>query len=84
MVEFFNEEDGEEETLVVTMTLESLNARFASLGATPVVAAELQPDRLGAVADSLEAVAEPPRRAVAPDQYSFLMTFATVLYIMLL
>lgn len=53
MVEFFNEEDGEEETLVVTMTLESLNARFASLGATPVVAAELQPDRLGAVADRL-------------------------------
>jgi len=41
MVEFFNEEDGEEETLVVTMTLESLNARFASLGATPVVAAEI-------------------------------------------
>ena len=38
MVEFFNEE-GEEpgaETLVVTMTLESLNARFASLGASPV------------------------------------------------
>ena len=38
MVEFFNEE-GEEpgaETLVVTMTLESLNARFASLGANPV------------------------------------------------
>jgi hypothetical protein len=36
MEEFFNEEDGEEQTLVVTMTLESLNARFASLGATPV------------------------------------------------
>ena len=33
MEEFFNEEDGEEETLVVTMTLESLNNRFASLGA---------------------------------------------------
>ena len=36
MEEFFNEEDGEEQTLVVTMTLESLNARFASLGAAPV------------------------------------------------
>ena len=36
MEEFFNEEDGEEETLVITMTLESLNNRFASLGATPV------------------------------------------------
>ena len=39
--EFFNEElggeeDGEEETLVITMTLESLNNRFASLGARPV------------------------------------------------
>jgi len=34
--EFFNEELGEERTLVVTMTLESLNNRFASLGATPV------------------------------------------------
>jgi hypothetical protein len=36
--EFFNEDMGgdEEETLVVTMTLESLNNRFASLGATPV------------------------------------------------
>lgn len=78
MVEFFNEEDGEEETLVVTMTLESLNARFASLGATPVVAAELQPDRL-------EAVAEPPRRAIAPGQnpYHLLTTFATVFFIML-
>lgn len=84
MVEFFNEEDGEEETLVVTMTLDSLNDRFASLGATPVVAAELQPDRLGAFADRLGAVVEPPRRAVAPGQYSFLTTFATVLYIMLL
>ena len=36
MEEFFNEEDGQEHTLVVTMTLESLNARFASLGATPL------------------------------------------------
>ena len=36
MEEFFNEEEGEEETLVVSMTLESLNNRFASLGATPV------------------------------------------------
>ena len=38
MVEFFNEEgeDPGAETLVVTMTLESLNARFASLGANPV------------------------------------------------
>jgi hypothetical protein len=36
MEEFFNEEDGEEETLVVSMSLESLNARFASLGAAPV------------------------------------------------
>jgi len=38
MVEFFNEEgeDPGAETLVVTMTLESLNARFASLGASPV------------------------------------------------
>jgi hypothetical protein len=36
MEEFFNEEDGEEQTLVVTMTLESLNARFLSLAATPV------------------------------------------------
>ena len=36
MEEFFNEEDGEEQTLVVTMTLESLNARFLSLGAAPV------------------------------------------------
>ena len=35
--EFFNEDmGGEEQTLVVTMTLESLNNRFASLGATPV------------------------------------------------
>ncbi|NBO09382.1 MAG: hypothetical protein EBV30_08575 [Actinobacteria bacterium] len=35
--EFFNEElGGEEQTLVVTMTLESLNNRFASLGATPI------------------------------------------------
>ena len=40
--EFFNEElggedmGGEEQTLVVTMTLESLNNRFASLGASPV------------------------------------------------
>jgi hypothetical protein len=36
--EFFNEDmgGGEEETLVVTVTLESLNNRFASLGATPV------------------------------------------------
>lgn len=86
MVEFFNEEDGEEETLVVTMTLESLNARFASLGATPVVAAELQPDRLGAVADRLGAVADPrPRRAIAPGQnpYNLLTTFVTVLFIML-
>jgi len=58
MVEFFNEEDGEEETLVITMTLESLNARFASLGATPVVAAELQPDRLGGSRRSLGAVAD--------------------------
>ena len=44
MVEFFNEE-GEpptEQTLVVTMSLESLNCRFASLGATPVTFAEVQ------------------------------------------
>lgn len=41
MEEFFNEEDGEEETLVVTMTLESLNNRFTSLGATPVTLEEL-------------------------------------------
>ena len=44
MVEFFNEE-GEpptEQTLVVTMSLESLNNRFASLGATPVTFAEVQ------------------------------------------
>lgn len=83
MVEFFNEEDGEEETLMVTMTLDSLNDRFASLGATPVVAAELQPDRLGAFADRLEAVAEPPRRAIAPGQNSLLMTLDTVFFIML-
>jgi hypothetical protein len=42
MEEFFNEEDGEEHTLVVTMSLESLNARFASLGATPVALAEFR------------------------------------------
>ena len=42
MEEFFNEEDGEEQTLVVTMSLESLNARFASLGATPVALAEFR------------------------------------------
>ena len=42
MEEFFNEEDGEEQTLVVTMTLESLNARFASLGASPVALAEFR------------------------------------------
>lgn len=40
--EFFNEDmggdeqGGEQQTLVVTMSLESLNNRFASLGATPV------------------------------------------------
>jgi hypothetical protein len=35
--EFFNEDmGGGEQTMVVTMTLESLNNRFASLGATPV------------------------------------------------
>jgi hypothetical protein len=35
MVEFFNEEDAApgEETLVVTMTIESLNNRLVSLGA---------------------------------------------------
>lgn len=42
MEEFFNEEDGEEETLVVTMTIESLNNRFTSLGATPVTLEELR------------------------------------------
>jgi hypothetical protein len=44
MVEFFNEE-GEpptEQTLVVTMSLESLNNRFTSLGASPVTLAEVQ------------------------------------------
>lgn len=44
IVEFFNEE-GEpptEQTLVVTMSIESLNNRFASLGATPVTFAEVQ------------------------------------------
>jgi hypothetical protein len=40
MEEFFNEEGGHEETLVVTMTLESLNLRFAGLGATPVTLTE--------------------------------------------
>jgi len=41
MDEFFNEENGEEQTLVVTMTLESLNNRFASLGATPLTRMEV-------------------------------------------
>ena len=40
MSEFFNEEDGEEEIKVVTMTFASLNARFSSLGAMPVSFAE--------------------------------------------
>ncbi len=54
MVEFFNEE-GEpptEQTLVVTMTLESLNNRFASLGATPATLAE--------VTQAISAVTTPP------------------------
>ena len=54
MVEFFNEE-GEpptEQTLVVTMSLESLNCRFASLGATPVTFAE--------VTQAISAVTTPP------------------------
>ncbi len=54
MVEFFNEE-GEpptEQTLVVTMTLESLNSRFASLGATPATLAE--------VTQAISAVITPP------------------------
>jgi len=36
--EFFNEEDGEEETLEVSMTYESLVARLKSLGARPISA----------------------------------------------
>ena len=54
MVEFFNEEGDPptEQTLVVTMTLESLNARFASLGATPVTLAE--------VTQAISAVTTPP------------------------
>jgi hypothetical protein len=54
MVEFFNEE-GEpptEQTLVVTMTLESLNSRFASLGATPATLAE--------VTQAISAITTPP------------------------
>ena len=54
MVEFFNEE-GEpptEQTLVVTMSLESLNCRFASLGATPITFAE--------VTQAMSAVTTPP------------------------
>jgi len=54
MVEFFNEE-GEpptEQTLVVTMTLDSLNNRFASLGATPVTLAE--------VTQAMSAITTPP------------------------
>lgn len=38
--EFFNEEDGDEETLVVIMTEEGLNARLTSLGAMALNAAE--------------------------------------------
>jgi hypothetical protein len=43
MVEFFNEEGDppSEQTLVVTMTLESLNNRFASLGASSVTVTEV-------------------------------------------
>ena len=54
MVEFFNEEGDPptEQTLVVTMTLESLNSRFASLGATPVTLAE--------VTQAISAIATPP------------------------
>lgn len=54
MVEFFNEEGDPptEQTLVVTMTLESLNSRFASLGATPVTLAE--------VTQAISAVTTPP------------------------
>jgi hypothetical protein len=47
MVEFFNEE-GEpptEQTLVVTMTLESLNNRFASLGAALFGEVDVRPTR---------------------------------------
>jgi hypothetical protein len=40
VTEFLNEEDGDEETLVVTMTEESLNARLTSLGAMALNAAE--------------------------------------------
>lgn len=36
MEEFFNEEEGDEQIIIVTMTLQSLNARFVSLGATPI------------------------------------------------
>ncbi len=43
IAEFFNEEldEGTEHTIAVSMTLESLNARFASLGATPVTLTEI-------------------------------------------
>jgi len=63
MVEFFNEE-GEppsEQTLVVTMTLESLNNRFASLGATPVTFAE--------ATETPSAVTTPPRSSDPYNSY---------------
>lgn len=63
MVEFFNEE-GEpptEQTLVVTMSLESLNNRFASLGATPVTFAE--------ATETPSAVTTPPQTRDRDDSY---------------
>jgi hypothetical protein len=57
-IEFFNEE-GEppsEQTIMITMTLQSLNNRFASLGARPVTLAET----LAAEARSVAVITPPP------------------------